>query len=137
MISFHSELDFELEEKEILQSWIEKAILNEAKKLGELNYIFLTDDALLKINQEHLQHDYYTDIISFDYTLGSIISGDMFISIDRIRDNASQFSNTFKDELHRVMIHGVLHYCGYKDKLEDDIKEMRTKEDYYLSLRPN
>jgi rRNA maturation RNase YbeY len=137
MISFHSELDFELEETEKLQSWIEKTILSEGKKVGELNYIFLTDEALLKINQEHLQHDYYTDIISFDYTLGKIISGDMFISIDRIKDNASQFSNSFRDELHRVMIHGVLHYCGYKDKTEDDIKEMRTKEDYYLSLRPN
>jgi len=137
MISFHSEIDFKLEKPKMLKDWIENAILNEEKKIGELNYIFLDDEALLKINQEHLQHDYYTDIISFDYTLGRIISGDMFISIDRIRDNAVQFSNNFQDELHRVMIHGVLHYCGYKDKTETDIKEMRAKEDYYLSLRTN
>jgi len=137
MISFHSEIDFKLEKPKMLQDWIENTILNEDKKIGELNYIFLDDEALLKINQEHLQHDYYTDIISFDYTLGRIISGDMFISIDRIRDNAVQFSNSFQDELHRVMIHGVLHYCGYKDKTETDIKEMRAKEDYYLSLRTN
>jgi len=137
MISFHSELDFELLQSEMLQDWITKSILEEGKKLGELNYIFLDDEALLKINQEHLQHDYYTDIISFDYTLGRIISGDMFISIDRIRDNAKQFTTDFEEELHRVMIHGVLHYCGYKDKEESDIKEMRSKEDYYLSLRPN
>ena len=137
MISFHSEIDFKLEKPKMLKDWIENAILNEEKKIGELNYIFLDDEALLKINQEHLQHDYYTDIISFDYTLGRIISGDIFISIDRIRDNAVQFSNSFQDELHRVMIHGVLHYCGYKDKTETDIKEMRAKEDYYLSLRTN
>ena len=136
MISFESTIGFELENQKNISDWIEKTIIEEGFKVGELSYLFVSDEELLETNKTFLQHDYYTDIISFDYTLGKLISGEMHLSIDRIKDNAKQFSNSFKDELHRVIIHGILHYCGYKDKTESEQKTMRAKEDYYLSLRP-
>lgn len=134
MISYNYELDFKLDNEESITDWITRTIKKEGFKTGDLSYNFLTDDALLKLNITYLQHDFYTDIISFDYTMGKLISGEMFISIDRVRENAAEYSNTFLAELHRVIIHGVLHYCGYKDKTDTEIKEMRAKEDYYLSL---
>lgn len=114
-------------------SWIENLILEEGKKLGEITYVFCDDAYLLKVNQEYLQHDYYTDIITFDYVKGKTISGDIFVSLQRISDNASTLSNSFEKELQRVIAHGVLHLCGYKDKTEEEEKLMRSKEDYYLS----
>lgn len=118
-----------------VKNWIVKAILNENLKEGEINYIFCDDNYLSDLNIKYLKHNTLTDIISFDYTIGKIISGDIFISIERVKENAESFNTTFVDELHRVMIHGVLHYCGYKDKTDDEKTQMRSKEDYYLSLR--
>ena len=114
-------------------TWIENLILEEGKKLGEITYVFCDDAYLLKVNQDYLQHDYYTDIITFDYVKGKTISGDIFVSLQRISDNASTLSNSFEKELQRVIAHGVLHLCGYKDKTEEEEKLMRSKEDYYLS----
>lgn len=134
MITYNYELDFELANEELYSKWIEEVISSENKTLGELNYIFCTDEYLLDVNIKYLNHDYYTDIISFDYSEGNIISGDMFISIDRIVDNAKDLNVSFEEELKRVMIHGVLHYCGYKDKSESDELIMRQKENEKLVM---
>jgi rRNA maturation RNase YbeY len=133
MISFNYETEVNLEESEKLTNWITDAILEENFKVGEINYIFCTDDYLHRINMEFLDHDTFTDIISFDYSIGKELHGDIYISVDRVKDNASDFKVPFNAELSRVMIHGILHYCGYKDKMEEEVKEMRSKEDYYLS----
>ena len=135
MITFNYETDFKIDKPDLISTWITNAILEENNKLGEINYIFCDDAYLLKINQDYLNHDTFTDIISFDYTIGKQINGDIYISVERVKENAKQFNTTFQDELHRVMIHGVLHYCGYKDKTEAEKKIMRSKEDYYLSLQ--
>jgi probable rRNA maturation factor len=129
MIEFNYETDFVLENEEAFSLWISKVILSEKKKVGEISYVFCDDDYLLKLNQEHLNHNTLTDIISFDYTIGNEISGDIFISVERVRENATDFNVTFDEELKRVMVHGVLHYCGYKDKTEEDSVLMRSKED--------
>ncbi len=135
MIHYNSETEFELKNQKNISNWIEKSIQNEEHKLEEISYIFCNDKYLLEKNMQFLDHDTLTDIISFDYSVGKIISGDIFISIERVKENANKFKVNFIDELHRVMIHGVLHYCGYKDKTEDEKKTMRSKENYYLSLR--
>ncbi len=113
--------------------WLEEIILSEEKKLGEINYIFCDDDYLLKVNQDYLQHDYYTDIITFDYVKGRTISGEIFVSLQRIYDNASTLSKNYEEELRRVLAHGILHLCGYKDKTEEEEQQMREKEDHYLA----
>lgn len=135
MISFNYETDFKLENETKISEWISKSINSENCKEGELNYIFCSDDYLHKINVDFLNHDTLTDIISFDYSVGKELHGDIYISVERVEDNAKDFDVSFEDELARVMIHGILHYCGYKDKSEDDAKLMRSKEDYYLSTR--
>ena len=114
--------------------WLQKLILFEGKKVGKINYIFLSDDGLLKVNRDFLQHDYYTDVITFDYVKGKTISADIFVSLPRISENAISHSKDFNSELHRVLAHGLLHLCGYKDKSEEEIKEMRNKEDFYLNI---
>lgn len=114
--------------------WLEDVVSRETKSLGDVNLIFTSDDYLLQVNREHLDHDYYTDIITFDYTEGDVVSGDLFISVDRVKENAADLNQLFHVELNRVVVHGVLHLCGYKDKLEDDEKVMRSKEDWALSL---
>jgi probable rRNA maturation factor len=134
MIDFNYETDFELENEQAISNWISHVIKSEGKKEGEINYIFCDDEYLLLINQEHLQHDYYTDIISFDYSVGNEINGDMFISVDRVKENAQDFNVTFEEELKRVIVHGVLHYCGYKDKSQADELFMRSKEDEKLAM---
>ncbi len=116
----------------IYQNWLENIILAEGKKLGTINYIFCNDDFLLKINQDYLQHNYYTDIITFDYVQGKIISGDIFVSLPRISDNSIELSTNLEEELRRVLAHGILHLCGYQDKSEIQQAEMRKKEDFYL-----
>ena len=126
---------FELVSQNQISSWVNFVLDEEGKELGEINYIFCDDDYLTDINIKTLKHNTLTDIISFDYSLGNVISGDVYVSYDRVRDNAVSLEIPFVDELHRVMIHGVLHYCGYKDKLDDEKTLMRSKEDYYLSLR--
>jgi probable rRNA maturation factor len=128
MISFNYELDFKLEDETLYSEWISSVIFSENKTEGEINYIFCDDDYLLEINKQHLNHDYYTDIISFDYSIGNDLHGDIFISVDRVKENAQEYSVSFIEELKRVMAHGVLHYCGYKDKNEEDEKQMRQKE---------
>ncbi len=133
MIQFFFENIENLSINENITSWIEYIITHEGKKLGDINYIFCDDEYLLKINQDYLQHDYYTDIITFDYVKGKKISGDIFVSVTRVSENAPLLSKSFEEELHRVIAHGVLHLCGYKDKTEDEIKEMRSKEDFYLN----
>jgi len=115
------------------KKWLEDLILSEEKKLGEINYIFCDDEYLLKINQDYLQHDYYTDIITFDYVKGKTISGEIFVSLQRISDNASTLSRNYEEELRRVLAHGILHLCGYKDKTEEEELQMRGKEDHYLA----
>ncbi len=121
--------DYDLNE---FQATISTLIEDEKKNEGELNLVFCSDDYLLEINKKHLNHDYYTDIITFDYSIGNKISGDLLISVDRVKENAKNFSVSFSQELNRVVIHGVLHLCGYKDKTEDEKKQMRNLENKYL-----
>ena len=116
------------------ENWLKELIISEDKKPGEINYIFCDDDHLLQVNKDFLNHDYYTDVITFDYVKGKTISADIFVSLPRILDNSSTLSNAFNYELLRVLAHGVLHLCGYKDKTDEEISEMRQKEDYYLSI---
>lgn len=113
---------------------IEAVLSNENRTLGEINYIFCSDEYLLNINKQYLNHDYYTDVISFDYSEDDIISGDIFISVDTVKDNAKEYDVEFEKELARVMVHGVLHFIGYKDKTDEDAKQMRQKENQYLPL---
>jgi probable rRNA maturation factor len=134
MIDFNYETEFTLENEGAISNWISDVIKSENKKVGEINYIFCDDEYLLQINQEHLQHDFYTDIISFDYTVGNEINGDVFVSVERVKDNALDFNVSFEEELKRVLVHGVLHYCGYKDKSEAEVLLMRSKEDEKIAM---
>jgi rRNA maturation RNase YbeY len=134
MISFNYESDFKLDLEPVYEKWIQQIIISENKTEGELNFIFCDDEYLLDINQRYLDHDYYTDIISFDYSLANELHGDIFISIDRVMENANTFNVSFQNELLRVMAHGILHYCGYKDKLEADSQEMRLKENEKIAM---
>lgn len=134
MISFNYEIDFALENEDLYSEWIESVVESEGKALGEINYIFCNDEYLHQINMQYLNHDTLTDIISFDYTEGDIISGDIFLSIERVKDNAKDFEVPFSEELKRVMAHGVLHYCGYKDKSEADEQLMRAKEEEKIKM---
>ncbi len=132
MISFNYETDFSLDNEIELSHWISSVIDSEGFKEGEINYIYCDDEYLLKLNSEFLNHHTFTDVISFDYSLGKIIHGDIYISIERVLDNANEFDVEFLQELCRVMVHGILHYCGYKDKSKNDMEHMRNKENYYL-----
>jgi rRNA maturation RNase YbeY len=134
MINFNYETDFSLNNEEEISIWINETIVSENYILDEINYVFCDDDYLYKLNVEFLNHDTLTDIISFDYSIGKNLQGDIFISVQRVVDNAKDFGVSFEEELHRVIIHGVLHYCGYKDKTDDDAKVMREKENHYLKL---
>ncbi len=135
MIDFFSETEFNLQNSEEVANWISKIITNEKREEGEISYIFCDDEYLHKLNVEFLNHDTLTDIISFDNSLGNQINGDIFISIERVKENADSYTTTFENELHRVIIHGILHYCGYKDKTKTDAELMRKKEDEALSQR--
>ncbi|MEM1002512.1 MAG: rRNA maturation RNase YbeY [Bacteroidota bacterium] len=134
MISYNYTYPFQLVDEDSISDWIIHVIEVEGHELGELTYSFVSDDELLNMNVEYLNHDTLTDIISFDYTVGKIIQGDIFISIKRVKDNADMFNVDFDQELSRVMVHGVLHYCGYKDKTESEKQIMRSKEDLYLAV---
>lgn len=120
-----------------IEKWIQKIISNHNYTVGEINFIFCTDDYLHKLNVEFLQHDTLTDIISFDNTIGKLISGDVFISVERVLENANDYKVSFNEELHRVIIHGVLHYLGYKDKSSIEKSKMREAENNALSLLNN
>lgn len=132
MISFNYENKFTLDKEDELAHWISNVISSEGCKEDEINYIFCNDAYLHKLNVDFLNHDTLTDIISFDYSIGKTLQGDIYISTERVEDNAKDFKVSFNEELHRVMVHGVLHYCGYKDKSDSEKKEMRSKEDFYL-----
>ena len=134
MISFNYETDFELDNEALYEDWISRIIESEGFDQGEINYIFCDDEYLHKINVEYLDHDTLTDIISFDYTVGNVLQGDIFISIERVRDNANDFNVSFEEELKRVLSHGVLHYCGYKDKSTKDEALMRSKEEEKMQM---
>ena len=134
MITFNYETNFDLKDEKSLENWINNIVVDKGFELGEINYIFCDDVYLHKLNVEFLQHDTLTDVISFDNSLGKLINGDIYISVERVVDNAKDFKVSFDDELHRVMIHGVLHYMGFKDKSEDEIEEMRSEENRALSL---
>ncbi|WP_369048281.1 rRNA maturation RNase YbeY [Tenacibaculum sp. UWU-22] len=134
MIHFNYEIDFTLSNEENTKTWISNCIKNNQFEIGEINYIFCDDAYLHKLNVEFLQHDTLTDIISFDYTMGKLISGDIYISVERVEENASLFNVSFTNELHRVIIHGILHYMGLKDKTEAEKKQMRNKENECLSF---
>ncbi len=135
MISFYNEdIEFKLKNKLLLKKWIKQVVETYNFKLGNLSYIFCSDDKILEVNRQFLQHDYYTDIITFDYDEDGVVSGDMYISIDTVKTNAEQFSPSFIRELHRVIIHGVLHLCGLKDKEPQDEKNMRAAEEKALAM---
>ncbi|WMJ71988.1 rRNA maturation RNase YbeY [Cytophagaceae bacterium ABcell3] len=135
ILFFSEDIDFRYKEKQKTRKWINTIVSQENKKLRSLNIIFCSDSFLLSINQEYLQHDTYTDIITFEYSEDdTYIEGDIYISIDRISENAKNLDNTFETELKRVIIHGVLHLCGYADKTEKEQQEMRTKEDISLQI---
>lgn len=134
MISFNYETDFELDNEAQYKDWISRIIESEGFDEGEINYIFCDDEYLHKINVEYLDHDTLTDIISFDYTVGNVLQGDIFISVERVQDNANDFNVSFEEELKRVLSHGVLHYCGYKDKSVEDEALMRTKEEEKMQM---
>ena len=134
MILFNYESDFILTNEENYSSWISRITESEDYIIGEINYIFCDDEYLHSINVQYLNHDTLTDIISFDYTEGKVISGDIYISTERVRDNAIDFNVSFDEELKRVMAHGVLHYCGYNDKSDSDAQLMRKKEEEKINL---
>lgn len=134
MISFNYETKFKLPHTKVFSRWITDCIISENKRVGDINYIFCNDAYLLEINQQYLNHDTLTDIISFDYSVGNELHGDIYISIDRVRENALDFNVLFDEELKRVMIHGILHYCGYKDKSKADEKVMRLKEEEKMKM---
>ena len=125
-----------LPNKALFRQWITETALSHGKQVGELAFVFCSDDYLLEMNKQYLDHDYFTDIITFDYTEGDVIGGDIFISIDRVEDNACKNLVDKKTEMQRVVIHGVLHLCGYKDKQKEDSKKMRKLEDLALSKYP-
>ncbi len=134
MIRFFTETSFKKFKRRDLNRWIKNTILNENKKIGEVNVIFCDDEYLLSINRQYLNHNYFTDVISFDNSTANIITGDIYISIDTVKKNAADCSVDFSQELRRVVIHGVLHFIGYNDKKDEQVVQMRLKEDYYLSL---
>jgi rRNA maturation RNase YbeY len=120
--------------RRLTSGWIKNAIISEGKSIGDISFIFCSDNYLLEVNKKYLQHDYFTDIITFDYVEDDRINGDIFISIDRVKENAKQFSKTFENELNRILIHGILHLLGYKDKDKREKEVMTEKEDFHLSL---
>ncbi|MDF1698535.1 MAG: rRNA maturation RNase YbeY [Saprospiraceae bacterium] len=132
-ITFHKEaIEFELPDEDRLKDWLVDIVTEEEKMISQLSYIFCSDEYLLEINKTYLNHDYYTDIITFPYKQGKTIESDIFISIDRVKDNAEKYNTSFQKELLRVIAHGVLHLVGYKDKTEEEQKEMRSKEDWAI-----
>ncbi|MBQ2321775.1 MAG: rRNA maturation RNase YbeY [Bacteroidales bacterium] len=135
MIYFYNEgVDLQLKDKLVLKQWIKKVVQSYGLKVGNLSYIFCSDDKIIEVNRQFLQHDYYTDIITFDYDEDGVVSGDMYISVDTVMTNSQKFAPSFERELHRVIIHGVLHLCGLKDKQPDEEQKMRQAEDNALQL---
>ena len=134
MILFHSEMDFQLSQKLLYKRWLAALAAHEGFKIGDINYIFCDDDYLLKMNMAYLNHDTLTDIITFDYVENKVLNGDIFISIERVRENSVIFSVSFEQELLRVLSHGLLHLCGYKDKTDKEAAVMRKMENFAIQL---
>lgn len=134
---FNEDIKFDFNQRLSNNRWLKFVAGSELKTLGNVNIIFCSDNYILDVNMQYLQHDYFTDIITFDYCEGKTLSGDLFISIDSVRENSVFYGTEFRDELNRVIIHGILHLVGYDDHSDEDIKLMRSKEDYYLSFRNN
>ena len=132
---FFEDTDFKFKNRRLNNMWLKMVAESEIKKLGALSIIFCSDNYILDINQRYLQHDYFTDIITFDYCEVNTLSGDLFISVDSVRENSIFYNVDFETELNRVIVHGLLHLIGYDDHTEDDIKVMREKENYYLDIR--
>lgn len=136
MVTYHFEdTDFIFKGKVRNNSWLRLVAESEIRRLGDISIIFCSDNYILDMNQKYLRHDYFTDIITFDYCQGDVLSGDLFISVDSVRENAKNFGQEFQQELARVMVHGILHLIGYDDHTKAQQNQMRAKEDYYLSLR--
>lgn len=136
MISYYTQdTDFVFKGKQFNNKWLRMVAESEIKRIGDISIIFCSDNYILDVNMKYLQHDYFTDIITFDYCEGDRLSGDLFISIDSVRENAKLYNTEFNEELNRVMVHGILHLIGYDDHTQKDQKLMRTKENYYLSFR--
>ena len=131
---FQEDIQFELKQKMRNNRWLKMVAGSEMRRLGAVNIIFCSDNYILDVNMRYLQHDYFTDIITFDYCEKDVLSGDLFISIDSVRENALFYGVPFADELDRVMVHGLLHLIGYDDHTEEQVAEMRAKEDYYLQM---
>jgi len=134
IINFYSETDFELQEQAGYEAWLKRVIASEDKKLEEVSFIFCDDEYLLEINQKYLDHDTYTDIISFDNCVGNILAGDIFISTERVAENSREYGVDFEEELRRVLAHGILHFCGYNDKSDRESAEMRRKEEEKMRM---
>lgn len=135
ILYYYEDVDFVFKNKTLNNRWLRLVAESEIKRIGDISIIFCSDNYILDINQNYLQHDYFTDIITFDYCEGDKLSGDLFISIDSVKENAMEYGSGFSDELNRVIVHGILHLIGYDDHTEEDIAMMRKKENYYLSLR--
>ena len=135
ILYYYEDIDFVFRNKTLNNRWLKLVAESEIRRIGDISVIFCSDNYILDVNQKYLQHDYFTDIITFDYCEGDRLSGDLFISIDSVRENAIEYGTDFSDELNRVMVHGILHLIGYDDHTEEDIAMMRKKENYYLSLR--
>ena len=132
---FQEDIRFELKQKRQNNSWLKMVAGSEVRRLGDINIIFCSDRYILDVNLRYLQHDYFTDIITFDYCEKDILSGDLFISIDSVRENAAYYGAEFTDELDRVMVHGLLHLIGYDDHTPEETAVMRKKENYYLAMK--
>ncbi len=132
---FCEDIKFEFKNKQLNNRWLKMVAGSEVKTLGDVSIIFCSDNYILDVNMRYLQHDYFTDIITFDYCEGKTLSGDLFISIDTVRENAAEYGATFEEELNRVIVHGLLHLIGYDDRTPEEAQEIHRKEDYYLSLR--
>ncbi len=138
MVSYFTEdITFPFKLKRLTAKWLKFVAHSEARRLGDISIIFCSDQYILDVNRKYLNHDYYTDIITFDYCEGDLLSGDLFISIDSVRENAAFYGTAFENELNRVIVHGVLHLIGYDDHTEEEITQMRSKEDFYLLQRVN
>ena len=132
---FFEDTDFKFSGRRANNAWLKTVAESENRILGQVNIIFCSDAYLLEINKKYLSHDYYTDIITFDYCEDNTLSGDLFISVDTVLDNSKFYKTEFKDELDRVMVHGLLHLIGYDDHTDEDVTMMRYKENFYLELR--
>ena len=136
MITFHfEETPFVFRQKTLTRRWLKLVAESEIRRIGNIAVIFCSDNYILDINRRYLGHDYFTDIITFDYCEGDRLSGDLFISVDSVKENSIEYGTEFEDELNRVIVHGLLHLIGYDDHTDEDISVMRSKENYYLSLR--